>query len=192
MNGSENALNLNGMSSYGMNVKREENEHSICESAASTSIKPEPQTTAAENRKPEPNVDEKASKSSAETMDEKPHLPPVKKVFTVEELTEALLPVWESLEAVEDAVPFRIPVDPIMLGIPVSIFIFGDTKKSYSVFRNISILSRIRWTYRRLGKSCSRAATKIRGSFATTCGSCSRTLGRSIERRQKFTNTALR
>lgn len=42
-------------------------------------------------------------------------------VFDANELRNYLLPVWEKLNASEDAVPFRIPVDPDLLNIPVGV-----------------------------------------------------------------------
>lgn len=42
------------------------------------------------------------------------------KQFYPDEMRAMLKPVWEKIERMEEAIPFRVPVDPDLLGIPVS------------------------------------------------------------------------
>lgn len=71
---------------------------------------------------PEPvNDGEKPSTSGGDgATDSKAVAKPSKKVFSIEELKNALIPIWDKLERMDDAIPFRVPVDPDLLGIPVS------------------------------------------------------------------------
>lgn len=50
----------------------------------------------------------------------KEDIPEDEKVFDANELRNYLKPVWEKLDRAEEAVPFRVPVDPELLKIPVS------------------------------------------------------------------------
>ncbi len=47
------------------------------------------------------------------------------KVFAPDELRNALMPIWEQLEAMDEAIPFRVPVDPELLQIPVSLTVYS-------------------------------------------------------------------
>jgi hypothetical protein len=49
----------------------------------------------------------------------KEDIPVDEKVFAPAELRNYLKPVWDRLDKMDDAVPFRVPVDAIALGIPV-------------------------------------------------------------------------
>ncbi|XP_003376358.1 putative bromodomain protein [Trichinella spiralis] len=55
----------------------------------------------------------KLEKGNLEIMKSNPE-----KVFTQDELVRALLPVWERIDRMEEAIPFRVPVDPQLLNIP--------------------------------------------------------------------------
>lgn len=120
-NGSQSSSSLNGASALqNVNVKVEEGAGSSSSEAPGFSlanVKTEP-SDMVKTEPPEPAST--SEKKPPEPMPETSKAPAVKKVFTVEELSDALLPVWEKLEATDDAIPFRIPVDPKLLGIPVS------------------------------------------------------------------------
>lgn len=69
-----------------------------------------------------PSSDVKPSTSAAadgKTKNEEPAAE--EKTFAPDELRAALRPIWEKLEKMDDAIPFRVPVDPELLSIPVSI-----------------------------------------------------------------------
>lgn len=68
-----------------------------------------------------PSTSSQAQQSLVETKPQTigNHGPPTcKKVFSVDELCQALLPVWEKLQSAEESLPFQDPVDPITLQIP--------------------------------------------------------------------------
>lgn len=48
----------------------------------------------------------------------KPSVP--KKTFSADELRNCLMPIWDKLERMDEAIPFRVPVDPELLQIEVS------------------------------------------------------------------------
>jgi hypothetical protein len=41
------------------------------------------------------------------------------KAFSIKELQDHLMPVWQSLNEMDEAIPFRVPIDPALLSIPV-------------------------------------------------------------------------
>lgn len=49
----------------------------------------------------------------------KEELPVEEKIFDANEMRNYLRPVWQKIHDMEEAVPFRIPVDPELLKIPV-------------------------------------------------------------------------
>jgi hypothetical protein len=60
-------------------------------------------------------------------------------VWQSEELLFALLPVWEKVYCQEpEAAPFRIPVEPISMGIPVRYFYYSLVL--ISVFSSVTVL----------------------------------------------------
>uniref|UniRef100_A0A914UIK5 histone acetyltransferase n=1 Tax=Plectus sambesii TaxID=2011161 RepID=A0A914UIK5_9BILA len=75
-----------------------------------TRVKPDPDA---------PSADVKPSTSAAADGKVKNEEPtPEEKTFLPDELRAALRPIWEKLEKMDDAIPFRVPVDPELLSIP--------------------------------------------------------------------------
>lgn len=114
-------MNGGTLSQGGIGVKMEDGNASVCRSGPMTTntaakfepgMKMEPADSSADAEKPSTSSGEAATESKAVAK-------PSKKVFTVEELKAALLPIWDKLERMDDAIPFRVPVDPDLLGIPV-------------------------------------------------------------------------
>jgi hypothetical protein len=49
-----------------------------------------------------------------------------KKKFNPDELRNVLMPIWKRLHDMDEAIPFRVPVDPDLLEIPVRFGIFRN------------------------------------------------------------------
>lgn len=61
----------------------------------------------------------------------------VSPVFKPEELRQALMPTLEALYRQDpESLPFRQPVDPMLLGIPVSIFKCKHSYLNYQMTKN--------------------------------------------------------
>ena len=72
-----------------------------------------PTTSALSEPKPAP------MKAVAKTENKIEDLPVDEKAFSIKELQDHLMPVWQSLNKMDEAIIFRLPVDPELLSIPV-------------------------------------------------------------------------
>ena len=78
-----------------------------------TSNADKPAISAPSEPKPTP------TKAVAKTENKIEDLPVEEKAFSIKELIDHLMPVWENLNDMDEAIPFRVPVDPELLSIPV-------------------------------------------------------------------------
>ena len=83
--------------------------------------------------------------TSSSSSDVKQRIQPQKKKFSPDELRQALMPVWTRLYDMEEAVPFRVPVDPELLKIPVSCQCTLQYTFKLTPCRTTSTLSPIPW-----------------------------------------------
>lgn len=119
------------------------------------------------------------------------------------------MPTLEALYRQDpESLPFRQPVDPLLLCIPVSIFKYTyahltwETTKSIGnavahhandfrlLHRTTLTLWRIPLTYPPSSASWIRVSTRSHGSTWTMCGSCSTMHGCTIAKRRASTSTA--
>ena len=81
---------------------------------------PEPSDNGEAHRVPTPKIETKPTTSAIVRHESHDDVPVEEKIFDANELRNYLLPIWEKLDKQDEAMPFRIPVDPDLLKIPVS------------------------------------------------------------------------
>lgn len=69
--------------------------------------------------------------SSSQVLPKEEELPVEEKIFGAKELEDHLMPVLNKLVDAEESMPFRLPVDPELLKIPVIFFVFKINKKYF-------------------------------------------------------------
>lgn len=113
------------------------------------------------------------------------------------------MPTLEALYRQDpESLPFRQPVDPTLLGIPVNLYLFFYFKAKiiksdliaivmgFGVFRTTLTLWRTPLTFLPSRGSWTPGSTKSPGSTWMTSGSCSTTPGSTIARRPESISTA--
>ncbi|VDO98584.1 unnamed protein product [Soboliphyme baturini] len=130
----------------------------------------------------------------------------MKKDFSVDELRQALLPVWEKLERTEEAIPFRVPVDPDLLSIPDYFDIIkhpmdlstikdkldkGLYTDPWQFCDDIWLMFDNAWLYNRKNSKVYKFCTKLSEVFVDEMDPVMRSLGYCCGRKLSFTPLAL-
>ncbi|KRZ33061.1 Protein cbp-1 [Trichinella pseudospiralis] len=128
------------------------------------------------------------------------------KVFTQDELVRALLPVWERIDRMEEAIPFRVPVDPQLLNIPDYFDIVkkpmdlltikenllgGEYKKPWDFCDHVWLMFENAWLYNRKNSKVYKYCTKLSEVFVEEIDPVMRMLGYCCGRKLSFTPLAL-
>ncbi|KHJ49440.1 hypothetical protein D918_00566 [Trichuris suis] len=130
----------------------------------------------------------------------------IRKVFTCDELLQNLLPVWERLERMEEAIPFRVPVDPQLLNIPDYFDIVkhpmdlltikekllaGEYKNPWDFCEDVWLMFENAWLYNRKNSKVYKYCTKLSEVFMEEIDPVMRRLGYCCGRKLAFTPLAL-
>ncbi|CAI4232287.1 unnamed protein product [Auanema sp. JU1783] len=126
--------------------------------------------------------------------------------FSADELRHFLLPVWEKLDSSDDAVPFRVPVDPQLLNIPDYLDIVKEpmdlltiqTKLNSGLYTSpwgfcddIWLMLENAWLYNRKNSKVYKFSTKLSEMFVAEMDPVMREMGYCCSRKMSFTPLAL-
>ncbi|CAD6188119.1 unnamed protein product [Caenorhabditis auriculariae] len=178
---------------------------------SSRSVKEEPKvspkTDVSEPSTSLPSVKKEEPSTPATTAEREPTPPPGEDtVFNADELRAHLYPVWEKLDKSDDAVPFRVPVDPVLLSIPDYLDIVKfpmdlETickKLNGGVYKNASqfcddmwLMFDNAWLYNRKNSKVYKYSTKLSEYFVAEMDPVMKEMGYCCSRKLSFTPLAL-
>ncbi|VDL87276.1 unnamed protein product, partial [Nippostrongylus brasiliensis] len=150
---------------------------------------------------------ETSSSPKKEVVKREPTPPPGEDtIFDANELRHYLRPVWEKMDCSEDAVPFRMPVDPDLLHIPDYNEIIkhpmdlsticmkldnGRYKNPWEFCDDMWLMFDNAWMYNRKNSKVYKYCTKLSEMFVTEMDQVMQQMGYCCSRKLSFTPLAL-
>ncbi|KAK6015662.1 KIX domain protein, partial [Ostertagia ostertagi] len=132
---------------------------------------------------------ESTSSPKKEIVKREPTPPPGEDtIFDANELRHYLRPVWEKMDCSEDAVPFRMPVDPDLLHIPITV---GRYKNPWEFCDDMWLMFDNAWMYNRKNSKVYKYCTKLSEMFVTEMDQVMQQMGYCCSRKLSFTPLAL-
>jgi E1A/CREB-binding protein len=164
-------------------------------------------STASQLQKVEPRSDSVAP--TEQKPDVKPstaRIQPCKKKFAPDELRNALMPVWQKLHDMEEAIPFRVPVDAELLEIPDYFEIIrhpmdlstikdklnmGEYADPWAFCDDVSLMFSNAWLYNRKNSKVYKYCSKLSECFVDEIAPVMQKLGYCCGEKLSFTPFAL-